>query len=218
MKKIFFVCLISAVISLTGCSTNFSTSRIVNLGVAKNAVQKYYESGEYDQECSKIIDGAIEHINKIKISPKSVVVFDIDETALSNYQYTKSIGFGYIPKLWDEWMHEGRAPAIKETKRFYDYLISKNIHVIFLTGRDESVREATRKNLIEQGYAKFDTLIMCSKNELQLPSAQFKTTKRNELAAKGYDIIACIGDQTGDLVGGNTGYKIKLPDYLYLLD
>ena len=218
MKKIFFVCLICAAVSLTGCSINSSLNSIVNLSVAKNAVQNYYESGEYDRECAKIIDGAIEHISKIKIDPKSAVVFDIDETALSNYQYTKSIGFGYIPKLWDEWMHEGRAPAIKETKRFYDYLISKNIRVIFLTGRDESFREATRKNLIEQGYAKFDTLIMCSKSELQLPSAQFKTTKRNELAAKGYNIIACIGDQAGDLAGGNTGYKIKLPNYLYLLD
>jgi len=35
---------------------------------------------------------------------------------------------------------------------------------------------------------------------------------------KGYEIIANIGDQWSDLVGGNSGYKIKLPNYLYLID
>lgn len=217
-KEIYFILLAIAVIGLAGCTSRYSTTHLVNLGAAKQAVQIYYESGEYDRECSKIIDEAIDYIKSIKVGAKSEVVFDIDETALSNYQFTKSIGFGYIPKLWDQWMQEGHAPAIKETKRFYEYLVSQNIDVIFLTGRDEPFRDATQKNLIEQGYTKFDTLIMRSKNEADMPTAQFKSTKREELSRKGYVIIACIGDQPSDLAGGNTGYKIKLPDYLYILN
>jgi acid phosphatase len=190
----------------------------MNLGAAKNAVQAYYESGEFDRECANIIDDAIDQIEEIKLTGKPTIVFDIDETAFSNYEYTKEIGFGYVYKLWNEWQQKGIAPAIKDTKRFYDYLISKNIHVIFITGRYLEVGEATKRNLLEQGYTKFDTLIIRSESERKIPAAEWKAAKREELVSKGYNIIACIGDQWSDLVGGNAGIKIKLPSYLYLLD
>jgi len=203
---------------LVALFSHCSSDKIINLGEAKNIVQTYYESGEFDLECSKIIDDAISYLDKKKISEKSVVVIDIDETALSNYQYTKEIGFGYIYKSWNDWQQKGIAPAIKNTKRFYDYLISKNIHVVFLTGREAEMRDVTKRNLVEQGYTKFDTLIARSEAERNLSSASFKLKKRNELVKNGYDIIASVGDQQSDFEGGNTGYEIKLPNYLYLLD
>ena len=49
-------------------------------------------------------------------------------------------------------------------------------------------------------------------------AAEWKEAKREVLVSKGYNIIACIGDQWSDLEGGSTGIKIKLPSYLYLLD
>lgn len=216
LLKIFF--LFSLIFLFISCNSSESTIKLVNLDAAKNAVQNYYESGTFDKECSKIIDDAIEHIERTKIIDKAAVVFDIDETALSNYEHTKSIGFGYIPNFWNNWVKEGKAKAIKETKRFYDYLISKNIHVIFISGRYAELREATLKNLIEQGYTKFDTVITRTKEEQNIPAAEFKAKKREELVKKGYEIIANIGDQWSDLVGGNSGYKIKLPNYLYLID
>ncbi len=206
------------IIILAGCTSTDPTLKVMNLGAAKNAVQVYYESGGFDRECEKIIDSAIDQIDGMKLSGKSAVVFDIDETALSNYKYTKEIGFGYIYKLWNEWQQKGIAPAIKDTKRFYDYLISKNIYIIFISGRNTDVGEATKKNLIEQGYAKFDTLIIRSDRERKILAAEWKAAKREELVSKGYNIIACIGDQESDLAGGNTGIKIKLPSYLYLLE
>jgi predicted secreted acid phosphatase len=197
---------------------NPASAQLVNLGTAKDAVQKYYDSGQYDGECKKIIDDAIEHINNMQLSGKCAVVFDIDETALSNYDLTKSIGFGYIQKMWHNSILEGKLPAVKETKRFYDYLVSKNIHVIFLTGRFAEVQEATKKNLLYSGYTKFDTLIVRSNEERKIPAAQFKEAKRKILAENGYTIIACIGDQQSDLAGTFTGYKIKLPNYLYSIE
>ncbi len=218
MRKLIFISVVFTAFILVSCTSTDSTLKVMNLGAAKNAVQAYYESGEFDRECAKIIDDAIDQMDGIKLTGKPAVVFDIDETALSNYEYTKEIGFGYVYKLWNEWQQKGIAPVIKDTKRFYDYLISKNIHAIFVTGRNSEVGEATKRNLIEQGYTKFDTLIVRSKTEIKMTAAEYKTKKREELVKKGYDIIACIGDQWSDLVGGNTGIKIKLPSYLYLLD
>ncbi len=214
-RNIFLLAIITTFV-FVGCSSTDSTLKVMNLGAAKNAVQAYYESGGFDRECARIIDDAIKQIEEIKLTSKSVVVFDVDETALSNYEYTKEIGFGYIHKLWNEWQQKGIAPAIKDTKRFYDFLISKNIHVLFISGRNADVGEATKKNLIEQGYAKFDALILRSEDENTIPADEWKASKRAELVTKGYKIIACIGDQESDFTGGNTGIKIKLPSYLYL--
>lgn len=218
MKSLRIYTTILIAIFVTSCATTDQRLHIINLGDAKKMVQEYYESGAYDRECSKIINDAIGYLDKKKISEKSVVIFDIDETALSNYQYTKEIGFGYIYKSWNDWQLKGTAPAIANSKRLYDYLISRNVHVVFLSGRETEMREATKRNLIEQGYTKFDTLIVRSKAERNLSAASFKLLKRNELVKNGYDIIASVGDQQSDFEGGNTGYEIKLPNYLYLLD
>jgi predicted secreted acid phosphatase len=90
--------------------------------------------------------------------------------------------------------------------------------VIFLTGRYQEVYEATIKNLVNRGFTKFDTLIVRSNEEKSIPAAEFKTRKREEIVARGYNVIASVGDQWSDLVGGNAGIKIKLPNYLYLID
>ncbi len=203
---------------LTGCACTNSTQSLMNLSVAKKAVQEYYESGQFETDCSKIISEAIHEIDKMKLDDKAAVVFDVDETALSNYSVTKGIGFGYIPKYSDEVQMNGNEEAIPPTKRFYDYLISKNIHVIFLTGRISELAESTKRNLVEKCFEKFDTLIVRAKNDKNHSAAIFKSSERKKLIQNGYKIIACIGDQESDFTGGNTGYKIKLPNYLYLLD
>lgn len=214
MKKIiFFVILI---FTLIGCSSEKNV--LLNLDTAKKLVQNYYESGEFDKECSIPIEAAKKEIEKLKLHKNSLVVFDVDETALSNYVHTKEIGFGYVYSLWEEWLEKADAKAIPEVKKFYDWLINKNIKVAFISGRDEETYDATIKNLKDQGYTKFDTLITRTKATKKIPAAEWKAEEREKLVQKGYEIIACVGDQWSDMVGGNTGIKIKLPNYLYIID
>lgn len=181
-------------------------------------VQNYYESGEFDKECSIAIEEGKKKIETLNLKNKPTVVFDIDETALSNYEHTKEIGFGFVFKLWDEWLEKADAKAIPETKKFYDWLIEKNIHIVFISGRDEETYLATLKNLKDQGYSKFDTLIVRTSLTKKIPAAEWKAIERAKLVENGFDIIACIGDQWSDMVGGNTGIKIKLPNYLYIIE
>jgi acid phosphatase len=216
--KILINLLIIFLITFVISCTSEKSSQLINLDQAKKAVQNYYESGDYNHECSIIIENAISYISKINPTGKSAVVFDIDETALSNYEHSKKLGFGYVPKLYIEYLKTGSATAIKETKSFYDFLVSKKIHIIFLSGREEEYLSITKRNLLDQGYSTFDTLIIRQDNERTIPAAEYKTIKRKELTKNGYDIIACIGDQWSDLTGGDTGYKIKLPNYLYLIN
>ena len=195
------------------CSASF-----VNLSESKILVENYYEGGQYEKDLSKIIADAIDEFRGIDVTRNSVVIFDVDDTALSNYNFIKSMDFGYVKSLWDDYIEKGNAPVIYEVKTLYDYLVDRRIKIIFLTGRSYNNYESTYNNLKDAGYREFDTLIVRSKNQLNERASDFKSVERLTLSDLGYKIIGCVGDQDSDLKGGNTGIKVKLPNYMYKVE
>ncbi|MBK7632071.1 MAG: hypothetical protein IPJ23_15445 [Ignavibacteriales bacterium] len=196
---------------LFSCTSN----QIVNLRIAKDIVKEYYESGKYDEEMNAVINDAKEKFDKVKPKSSSVVIFDVDETALNNYGLAKLMDFGYVYDLNKKWNDELKAPAIEQTKELYLYLLYKGFKIIFLTGRNFNEYNSTYKNLIQAGYTKFDTLLTQREDEQKLKSQEFKIKKRTELTEQGYEIVGTVGDQLTDLNGPYSGIQIKLPNYLY---
>jgi predicted secreted acid phosphatase len=143
------------------------------------------------------------------------VIFDVDETALNNYEISNKMGYGYVYEMVYEWTQDAKVPAFPQVKELYNYLISKGSKTIFLTARGFDEYDATYKNLITQGYVQFDTLITINKNEHEIKSVDFKSAKRIELVQRGYDILGTVGDQWGDLEGSHHGIQVKIPNYLY---
>ena len=211
MKKIILILILFI---FTACSSQ----KLMNLDTVKEHLQQYYESGEYDNEIKVIIDDAIEKLSRVPINENSAVVFDIDETTLSNYEHIKEIGFGFVWSLWTDWMKEEDAKAIPQTKRLYDWLVERDVSIIFLTGRNEEVYEATLRNLAQQGFTELDTLITRSALTGKMSALVYKQRERKLLTEKGYQIIASVGDQWSDIEGGYTGLKVKVPNYFYIID
>lgn len=210
MKKILIVLLLIQ-ISFYNCSS----TKPVNLRAAKDIVRDYYESGKFDEEMNEVIKDAKEKFDKIEAKKNSVVIFDVDETALNNYGLAKMMDFGYVYDLNKKWNEELKAPAFKQTQELYFHLLNRGFKIIFITGRNSNEYEVTYKNLIQTGYTGFDTLITQREDEQHFKTQQFKSKKRAELAAAGYNIAGNVGDQWTDLNGGNSGIQIKLPNYLY---
>lgn len=208
MKNYFLLFFIFVFIS---CSSN----QLVNLRTSKDIVKNYYESGKFDEEMRDVIKDAKEKFDKAEMKKNSVVIFDVDETALNNYGLAKQMDFGYVYDLNKKWNEELKAPAIKETQDLYFYLLNKGFKTIFLTGRNSNEYDVTYKNLIQEGYSGFDTLITQSKEDQKLKAQEFKSKVRTELTNQGYEIIGTVGDQWTDLNGPYSGIQIKLPNYLY---
>ena len=211
MKNFYNYFLLFLIFAFISCSSN----QLVNLRTAKDIVKDYYESGKFNEEMREVINDAKEKFDKIKVKSNSVVVFDVDETALNNYGLAKQMDFGYVYDLNKKWNEELKAPAIKETQELVSYLLNKGFKIIFLTGRNSSEYDVTYKNLIQTGYTVFDTLITQSKGDQNLKSQEFKSKVRTELTAKGYNIVGTVGDQWTDLNGPYSGIQFKLPNYLY---
>jgi acid phosphatase len=214
MKKHITLIIIISLFSIS-CSDE---NKPVNLTVAREEVQQYYESGKFAEELIAVIEEAKEKFSNIQFKDNSVVIFDVDETALDNYELAKQMGFGYVYELNKKWNAEMKAPAIKKVKELYDFLLSKGAKVIFLTGRNLPEYEATYQNLMNKGYTVFDTLITQIGDETKMKAVDFKSTKRIWLKEQGYEIVGTVGDQWSDLEGEYHGIQVKIPNYLYLIE
>jgi predicted secreted acid phosphatase len=210
-KVLFLVNFLSMMVSCCNHS-----DKPINLTTAREEVKQYYTSGKFDKELTKVISEAKEKFSKVEIKSNSVVIFDIDETALNNFGLAEKMGFGYVYQVNKEWNAEAKTPAFPQVKELYDFLLSKGAKIIFLTARNFPEYEATYKNLKFVGYTVFDTLITQIGDEKKLGNGEFKTAKRIELTKKGYDIIGTVGDQWSDLEGEDHGIQVKIPNYLYL--
>ena len=214
-----------AVLLWAGCATASREPR--NLSLLKREVRVYVESGDYEREIAVVAARAAAWIearvtsarngHQGAVTGKLTVVFDLDETLFSNWPNMESLDFGYSSATWIAWVNEGRAPAIKPVREVYRAARRLGVDVVLLTGRRERDRPGTEKNLRAIDCTDYAALI-CKPDADKTSAADFKTAERQRLVGQGRTIIANIGDQESDLVGGFSERTFKLPDPFYLID
>lgn len=191
-----------------------------NLEPHKKELTRYIESGEYGTGIARVALQASKYVAKraarAKPGQKLAIVFDIDETVLSNLTLMQSYGFGYNPKVWSEWIAEARAPAILPVQTVYETAVRHGVAVFFVTARTEPQRSATERNLRTVGYDSYANAFFRRPEDLRT-TRQYKTAIRTEIESAGYTIIANVGDQESDLLGGHAERFFKLPNPFYIV-
>ncbi|KAG0625874.1 hypothetical protein M758_2G085800 [Ceratodon purpureus] len=186
-----------------------------------DGVGAYMEGSQFQADASGVSTAAEAYLTSITPTGdgKDIVVFDIDETALSNLPYYRQHKYGgeaFNSTPFDLWVEEGTAPAVPATLELFNTLIAAKFGVVFLTGRSESQREITVTNLYRAGYTNWTELILKSPEESGTTAVVYKSKKRTELAEKGYHIYSSVGDQWSDITGpyvGNRTFKVPNPMY-----
>lgn len=216
MKNILFLLLISFTL-MTGASAH----EPLNLTIAKQRVKHYHDSGAYLQDIANTTQKAMRYLD-LRLErndfhgKKPAIILDIDETSLSNYPTMVRLDFGETKERWHE-AEQGLDEAIPPTLKLFRYAKTKNIAVIFLTGRFEDERDITTRNLTNKGFVNFDQLILKDGRYSKMNNSDFKTAMRKQLVANGYIILLNMGDQVSDLRGGYADKIFKLPNPYYLI-
>jgi predicted secreted acid phosphatase len=184
----------------------------------KERLQKYYNSGEYEQDVYKVCKKAESYLCKLPVKNSSLIIFDIDDTAVYHYQYIDRLDFIWKqqPRLIQA-RERGMSPAIKPVLEFYKKLLAKGFKIIFLSSRNSGDYEHTLNELKKAGYTEFEKIILMPDKlafDPTIKPAHWKMQMRQQLEQQ-YDIVATVGDQEADFEGGYTGYIVKLPNYLY---
>ena len=193
-----------------------------NLHTAKQAAIFYHDSGEYDVDREAVSEEAIAFLaskiaeNKALSEPqKLAVVFDIDETSLTNYDILLSLDFAFVGFLLQPELEKAEDPAIDPTLKLYEFAKKNDVAIFFITGRNEILRAATEKNLKDVGYAEWAKLFMKPNDYDKNSVIPYKSGSRKSVEGEGYKIIVNIGDQWSDLAGGYSERVFKLPNPYY---
>jgi HAD superfamily, subfamily IIIB (Acid phosphatase) len=198
-----------------------------NIGDLKFTATDYYNSGAYLTDLQLAAAPAIGWINEeAQRVDRPAVVFDIDETALSNWEAIKANDFGRIftggcdslpqgPCGLVAWDQRAQSTVIQPTMDIYTAARDRGAAIFFITGRPENQRAATERNLRVVGYTGYTQLIMEPTGAQYVSAADFKAPQREQIEQRGYTIIANVGDQPSDLAGGFSEQTYLLPNPFY---
>ena len=195
-----------------------------NLGLYQQTLIHYYDSGDYSKDLLQVEKQAQGYLNQRvkenihKHNPKKLaIVCDIDETVLSNMPTLKTNNLLFLLETIHHNQPKENASPILAMLDLYHDAIKQEVAVFFVTGRKDTLRNATAKNLETAGFAEWESLF-CKPSDYHLKTvANFKTAAREHIEKQGYDIILNIGDQQSDLIGGHADKTFKLPNPYYYI-
>ncbi|MFE1953303.1 HAD family acid phosphatase [Streptomyces sp. NPDC059524] len=168
------------------------------------AAQTAQATGDVDyatwqRDCQAVADQALPYLKQrianARPGEKQAIVFDIDNTTLET-----DYGFRY-PQ-----------PPNRPVLDLARYAQDRDVALFFVTARPGIIKGVTDYNLEHVGY-EVDGLYVRGLVDLFKNVADYKTAQRASIEAKGYTIIANIGNNTTDLTGGHAERTYKLPDY-----
>ena len=203
-----------------------SAERIPNFDLVKKELKDYHDCtckcGCYAHDLDVQADRAIAFLHRRAAhshhSEKLAIVLDIDETSLSNYEQLLRMNFVFDKKAFDAWADSAQAPAIPGTLRLTKEAQRLGLSVFFITGRPESQRAITERNLNSQGYSGWQQLYLRPSPTNGQTVDDYKASMRAQIAAQGYKIVLNVGDQWSDMKGKpQAELSVKYPDPFYFL-
>ncbi len=165
---------------------------------------------------------------------RPAVVLDADDTTLWTYDMEDgAMHFVFDPRVQDrDWVQPERFPATPGMVRLAAAVRDAGCTLVGLTGRHTDQLDATLGNLAKVGYQGFTRDLYFTKwsSGEQPPSwvdcgadhtcttVEYKSaTRRHVEQDLGYDVVANLGDQFSDLLGGHADRQVKLPNPTYYL-
>jgi predicted secreted acid phosphatase len=168
---------------------------------------------------------------------RPVVVLDADDTTLWTYDMEDgAMKFNFDPAVQnDQWVQPERFPATPGMVALTKAVDAAGCTLVGLTGRNDTQKDATLGNLAKVGYtgftsANYYTKWVSGSTPTDRPwmrhtpcadgvctTIEYKSLTRKHVAAQGHRIVANLGDQFSDLIGGYADRQVKLPNPTYYL-
>jgi 5'-nucleotidase (lipoprotein e(P4) family) len=156
------------------------------------------KAAEYKALCFQAYNIAKFRLDEALLIPSSkpkAIITDVDETFLDNSAFSVHqalLGKDYEAAAWAEWTAKAAADTIAGSLSFFKYAASKNVHVFYITNRDEKDKEGTIQNLRRYNFPFTDNDHVIVKT-----TTSGKETRRQAVAAQ-YEIVLLLGDNLSD--------------------
>jgi acid phosphatase len=182
---------------------------------APDAIVAYRDSGEWAADTTRAAGRArrylVRHARDVR---RPALVLDIDDTTLSSYPCLRRAGFDR--SAMGACIARGRMPVIRPVRRLHRAARAHHVTVFLVTGRRESARAASVRNLRRAGLHGRLRITMRPDGPRRGSNARYKARARRAIERRGYRILVNVGDQRTDLAGGHARRQVKLPNPMYV--
>jgi len=194
-------------------------------------VSWYYDSGTAARDQQQVTSAARTWINRrirqrcTGTSPAAVrrckvaVVFDLDDTLLSTWPYARAADppLSFNPTTWNAFVQAcGYAPNPAPIA-LLNTLLSRGVHVAIVSGGSAANTAAEKSCLRANGVRGWSSIRLRPANTRQWTAAQWKVRQRMAIEARGFTIVASIGDQVSDMSWGHLEHGFLLPNVMAYL-
>ncbi|SMO36952.1 5'-nucleotidase, lipoprotein e(P4) family [Gracilimonas mengyeensis] len=130
------------------------------------------------------------------------VILDIDETVLDNSPFQARMikqDKSFNSEDWNAWCNEAKAEGVPGAAQFTQYAAEQGVTIFYISNRDYEVEDATRRNLIKEGFPVSDTLdnIMLNGEE---PGWNSSKIQRRRIIEENYRVVMLFGDDLNDFL------------------
>lgn len=136
----------------------------------------------------------------MKLPP--AIIMDVDETVLDNSPFQARMikqDKDFNIEDWNAWCREAKADAVPGAVEFANYAADRGVTIFYITNRDYEVEEATRQNLIDEGFPVSNSMdnIMTNGEEPGWNSSKIERRKQVE---ENYRVVMVVGDDLNDFL------------------
>lgn len=203
MKKKFLMILTVGLLLLQACKQQTSPQLTENKDSTDMrhlimAVLYHQQAAElkaiYYQTFNWAKKALVEDLKDNSIKQKRAIILDIDETVLDNSPFEALCikNHSSYPTCWAEWVNQASAKAIPGALDFLNHVASNNVEIFYVSNRKVNFKEATIKNLKQQGFPYAD-----EKHVILRENENSKENRRLAIA-KDYHISMLFGDNLAD--------------------
>ncbi len=211
---------LTAIAPASAATTSYALNGgIENLNTLKTQITTYYTSGKQEADVAKVYAHARAYV-AMRLNEgvkKPAVVLDVDDTMLSSYNYDNDHDYGYNSKTWHEYERDFKFPAMPAALAFTKWAQSQGVALFYVTGRPTAEYDVSLAELKAAGFPVPVKLVLRPASAKGKSVIPFKSGARHDIASEGYTILAAIGDQWSDSLGGFTEREYKLPNPMYYL-
>lgn len=216
LKRLLGAALVA--LSLGACAT---CEPQPNLGLYRHELVDWHQSGKYAACFAQAAAPGRAWLDRVmatrKPGEKIAVVFDIDETLLSNWAYLVRDDFSITYDSFRAWTKKYDDPVLGPTKEIFERARAAGIPIFLISGRHEPQRADTVRQLQAAGLSGWTALHLRPTSYDEKSIVPFKSGVRRQIAGQGYRIVLNMGDQDSDLAGGFAERRIKLPNPYYFI-
>lgn len=173
-------------------------------------------SSPYVTAMTRIVERELPGIERLcRSRADAAVVFDADDTTLLTYGLEVEMGFTLDRAIKNDWIRNNRFPAVPGMVKLVRAAQASGCRTYVITGRRGTTAAVTAANLAAAGYPRFTKVF--TRTCATCGTSAFKSGTRAHIERAGFDIVANVGDQVSDFVGGHSGHRVKVPNPMYTI-